>query len=180
MAAGIEGFAFDKDDYFNRIKSTTSDRMDIAPTAGTNFHTLLNDRIHLRKSGTAAESAIVDNVFATLIKETGETGWLGETNFITDRYAGQIDCHNYHYIVDFKTKSSGGFKPGKMVYDDHVIQLAAYRAGIGSTAMCANLFVDLQTGETDLHFHEESELERGLGIFNACIDIWYLKNRVTI
>ena len=180
ISLDMEELIFDKDEYFDRIKSITRDRMDVAPTAGTNFHTLLDDRIHLRKSGTAAESVIVDNVFETLIKETGETGWLGETNFIADRYAGQIDCHNYHYIVDFKTKNSGGFKPGKMVYDDHVIQLAAYRAGIRSTAMCANLFIDLQTGETDMHFHEESELERGLGIFNACIDIWYLKNRVTI
>jgi hypothetical protein len=182
MDAGIEGFTLQKDEYLSRIKSMTKDRMDIAPTAGTNFHSLLNDRINNVKSGTHAESEIIDNVFDTLESNTGYSAisWIGETNFITDRYAGQIDCHNNHYLIDFKTKNSGGFKRGKMVYDDHVIQLAAYRAGISSTANCANLFIDLQTGETDLHFHKESELDRGLKIFNACTDIWYLKNNVSI
>ena len=81
-------------------------------------------------------------------------------------------------VVDAKTKE---FAPGDSVvaYDEHLMQLAAYRNGLNMPeARCANAFVSV-THPGVIHIHEwsEEDLQRGWKMFQALLDYWKLKNK---
>ena len=65
-----------------------------------------------------------------------------------------------------------------MAYDDHSMQLAAYREGLNSYARCANVFVCLEKGKPliDFHIHNEEELEKGKELFDLATKAWHIKN----
>lgn len=80
-------------------------------------------------------------------------------------------------LVDFKTKefTEKDLIEGKqLVWDDHAIQLAAYRAGLKiPKAQCANCFVSTtEPGLAVVVPHEEKELERGWEMFKALLAYW--------
>lgn len=82
------------------------------------------------------------------------------------------------WVVDYKTKETADkFKPGKMAYESHSIQLAAYRRGLGMpSARVANLFICIETGEVDFHEHSEEDLEKGGAIFENALSIYKVRN----
>ena len=80
-------------------------------------------------------------------------------------------------VVDIKTKEF--FDPTKVsAFDDHLMQLAAYRVGMGMTkARCANVFVSRNIpGMTKVIEWSESDLERGWKMFVRLLEFWQLKN----
>jgi hypothetical protein len=116
-------------------------------------------------------------VYETILNETGSKNFKAETNFSSDLFGGQVDLHNYDWIIDYKTKQTADkFKPKKMVYSDHSMQLSAYREGLNSYARCANVFVCLEDGQIDFHIHLEKELEKGKELFDLATKAWHIKN----
>ena len=166
------------EEYRKEIKRLTAIELDLAPSAGTDFHKLMEDFV----SGNMKDDedyTLCQKVYETILNETGSKNFKAETNFSSELFGGQVDLHNDDWIIDYKTKQTADkFKPNKMAYDDHSMQLSAYRDGLNSFARCANVFVCLEKGKPliDFHIHNEKELERGKELFDLATKAWHIKN----
>lgn len=83
--------------------------------------------------------------------------WSPEKSFCSPLgYGGKVDLHSENVVVDFKTKDFG---PGDEVraYDEQIMQLDAYRHGLGiPSATMANLYISrTHPGEVRLIVHTE-------------------------
>ena len=80
-------------------------------------------------------------------------------------------------VIDTKSKDFG---PGDKVdaYDEHLIQLAAYRAGLDlPKARCANVFVSRShPGLVRIVECTQDDLKRGWEMFAHLLALWKLKN----
>jgi hypothetical protein len=85
-------------------------------------------------------------------------------------YGGRIDLHSDGWLVDVKTKDG---LDGVMLYDEHLMQLAAYRRGAGiDKARAGILFVDRNEPKAVFLEATESQLNRGLWMFDALLLYW--------
>jgi len=104
--------------------------------------------------------------------------WLVERSFASDLgFGGKVDMHCDGIVLDTKSKDFG--PDDKIVaYDEHLMQLSAYRHGLGfPSARCANVFVSRTCpGLTKIVEWEEEELQRGWEMFKALLQFWKLKN----
>lgn len=162
-------------------------QMDKAPSAGSDLHKCMDDYDNRRLGNDHPMFALcqkVHNEIASRLDDL-DAAYTTEQNFVSELgYGGQVDLHIYtgndvHLINDYKTKlTKDKFKPGKMAYMEHYVQLAAYRKGLGlDKARCANIFVCLEDGQIDFHEHKEEDLIKGWEIFKKCLEIWNLINR---
>ena len=111
----------------------------------------------------------------------GDRVWIPELSFGHELgYGGKVDLHcteGEGFVVDVKTKDFDD--PDKVDgYDEHLMQLAAYRVGLGIPhAKCANVFVSRTVaGLTATKEWTEEELERGWNMFYALLRYWQIKN----
>ena len=113
----------------------------------------------------------------------GANLWLPEVSFSKGGFGGKCDLmvkSNYLFngiVVDVKTKEFTD--PDKIVaYDEHLMQLAAYRWGLGiPSARCANAFVSVQEPvQVKVVEWSESDLARGWAMFQNLLAFWQLKN----
>lgn len=110
--------------------------------------------------------------------------WVAEKSFCQHGVGGKVDLHHrdgngHGVIIDFKTKNTTDVAKMKG-YDEHCIQLAAYRRGLDlPKAECYNMFIStVEPGLIVLKKWTNKELERGLAIFDALTELWYLKNKM--
>ena len=168
--------------YISEIKRLTELEMDKAPSAGTDFHKSMEMYLLSTLPDSHEHYALCRNVHAVILEKNGGiTGqYVPEMNFVSDMgYGGQIDLLTPCPIVlDYKTKQTADkFKPSKMAYNDHRMQLGAYRNGIKlPQARCANIFVCLEDGQIDFHEHKEEDLQKGWAMFQHALAIWKLQN----
>jgi hypothetical protein len=111
--------------------------------------------------------------------------WLVERSFADPiGYGGKVDmhCNPDQYaptgiVLDAKSKDFG---PDDKVdaYDEHLMQLAAYRHGLGlHHARCANVFVSrTHPGLVKIVEWPEGELTKGWEMFKCLLQFWKLKN----
>jgi hypothetical protein len=111
--------------------------------------------------------------------------WRTEIAFSsTLGYGGKIDLHcdpdenaPLGIVVDAKTKEFG---PDDKIdaYDEHCMQLAAYRMGLGLPhARCANVFASVTNpGLIKVVEWSEEDLTRGWEMFQSLLRFWKLKN----
>ena len=97
--------------------------------------------------------------------------------FVLIGYAGKTDLSAHTIVLDVKTKEFSDTDK-KLAWDEHCIQLAAYREGLGlPKAVCANVFVSVNhSGLVHIHEWAEHELQRGWRMFQALKDYWYARN----
>ena len=94
------------------------------------------------------------------------------------RYGGKVDLHTTNVVVDFKTKDR--IEDGKKyAYDEHCIQLAAYRFGfeLPLNAPCYNLFIGVQDAKVVVHEWSQQDLLWGQSVFFGLLDVWKRVNR---
>lgn len=108
--------------------------------------------------------------------------WVAERAFCHPAgYGGKCDLHTVHdrgVVIDIKTKEFAD--PDKIVaYDEHAMQLAAYRRGLGlPMARCGNLFVSVSVpGLVRLVMLDEEVLVRGERMFDALLAFWQCKSK---
>lgn len=114
---------------------------------------------------------------AELDRVCGEQAWRPERSFAhPSGYGGKTDLHSDEWLIDIKTKDK--VDPNKTeLYDDHYMQLAAYRHGLGiPEARCGILFVDRLVPLAVFAPAEEHKLISGLQMFNALLAFWQAKN----
>ena len=169
----------DIDSWFREVKDSTELAMDKAPSAGSDFHDSMEKYLQDLLPKEHEHFNICTGAFMEIYKHTmiDPLEWRSEVKFVSGGYGGQTDLVCDSWVIDFKTKQTKDkFKPGKMVYDEHRMQLAAYHMGIGMQQRCANLFVCLEDGQVDFYEHSEKELERGWLMFGHCLGLWKLQN----
>lgn len=111
----------------------------------------------------------------------GARTWVCEKAFAHELgFGGKCDMHNTDgdgIVIDIKTKDFKDLsKP--LAYDEHMLQLAAYRIGLGlPKARCANVFVSRNNPDL-AHIHEwaEDDIQRGWEMFTRLLEYWQLKN----
>jgi hypothetical protein len=109
----------------------------------------------------------------------GKQAWVAERSFGHGAgFGGKCDLHAANLVVDIKTKD---FAEGDKIdgYDEHLMQLAAYRVGLGMPeARCANVFVSRSVpGLTVVKEWSAEDLNRGWEMFFRLLEFWQIKNQ---
>lgn len=162
--------------FINRVLVDSKELAKAAADAGTLIHNSIEDFWVGRTL-----SGHFEHVKATndLLRETfGEQEWIAERSFGHELgFGGKCDLHCPTAVVDIKTKEFG---PDDKVdgYDEHLMQLAAYRIGLGLTqARCANIFVSrTHPGTVYLKEWTEEEIQKGWAMFSCLLEFWQIKN----
>jgi hypothetical protein len=169
-------------DYCARIKRLWGDEAAKAPDLGSLIHKCIEK--HLR--GETYDQTYRDHVMGAL-DAVGE--WCGMDGLSVERwfrhhlgYGGKCDIHKKldpfpGFVADFKSKDFGaGELP--LAWDNHAMQLAAYREGFGMPkARGAIIYVSTQVaGLTHLVELNQDVLDKGWRMFCALLDYWKAKN----
>lgn len=167
-----------EDDYINRILDDSKEQGKAAADAGTAIHESIQSCF---EGGVYSEShnPHVEACRAALVSKFGQQDWICEAPFAHEfGFGGKVDMYADDLVVDIKTKE---FATGDEVkpYDEHLMQLAAYRVGLGMPeARCANIFVSRNVpGAVFIHEWTEEDLKRGWAMFASLLAFWQLKNK---
>lgn len=160
-------------EFSERIKLDAEQQVKDAMDEGTRIHGIIESYF---ESGDNANDPSVKAVADILKKTFGEQDWLSEKSFASpDGFGGKIDLHSNEVVVDYKTKEFTEQDMKKpFTYDEHILQLSAYRKGLGlPNAKIANVFVSRTVpGLVKLEVHDDDYWDR----FKCLLDYWKLKN----
>jgi hypothetical protein len=169
-----------EDDYISRIMADSKEQGRAAADAGTDIHASIQG-FYEGVVSTRHEAHVKGTVEA-LDALFGQQGWIAERAFgHSHGFGGKCDLHSAigdGIVVDVKTKEFTD--PNKVdTYDDHLMQLAAYRVGLGvPKARCANAFVSRSVpGLVVIKEWEEEDLQRGWEMFCSLLKFFQLKNK---
>ena len=172
-----------EDEWIDRIMSDSKEQGRAAADAGTDIHASIQGfyegapdfKHHSHVHGC---SKVINNAF-------GLHGWVSERSFAHEvGFGGKCDLHapksdfNEGIVVDIKTKDFSD--PEKVEgYDEHLMQLAAYRVGLGiPKARCANVFVSRSVqGLSVVKEWSAEDLDRGWLMFESLLRFWQFKNQ---
>lgn len=105
--------------------------------------------------------------------------WIAEQSFAHETgFGGKVDLNGGYKVIDLKTKEFGPDDELK-TWDEHAMQLAAYREGLGMpTARCAIVYVSVtHPGLARLLEVPDEDLRRGWECFKALLAYWQAKNK---
>lgn len=104
----------------------------------------------------------------------GEQKWSAERSFADPRgFGGKTDLHCGEWVIDAKGKEGDVRAASLTLYDEHLMQLAAYREGLGIPGARAGiLFVGRDVASAVLVEAKQSELEKGFAMFSALLAFW--------
>lgn len=165
-------------DYIERIISDSKEQGKAAADAGTDIHASIQGYYEYKPTGKHQES--VDACVAAISNHFGPHKWISERSFAHEAgFGGKCDLFTEDGIViDIKTKEFG---PDDKIdaYDDHLMQLSAYRVGLGvPTARCANVFVSRNSpGTVVIKEWSDEDLNRGWEMFTHLLFFWQWKHK---
>jgi hypothetical protein len=156
-------------EWLKRVKQDSQEQAKKAAARGTEIHGAIER--HFR--GQPPDPALfpwVKAAVAELDKLGG--GWNSERSFAHPLgYGGKTDLWSFQWVIDFKGKE--GELPDKL-YDEHEMQLAAYRRGVGVVnARCGILF--FARDRPEVKFVESFNLFSGLAMFDSLLAYWQAK-----
>lgn len=167
-----------EDEYIARIIDDSKEQGRAAADAGTDIHASIQG-FYEGEAVTRHHEHVVGCTKA-ITDAFGLHGWIAERSFAHEMgFGGKCDLHSPQgVVIDVKTKE---FTDPKKVdgYDEHLMQLAAYRVGLGMPqARCANVFVSRSVpGLTVVKEWSADDLNRGWEMFCALLKFWQLKNQ---
>jgi len=165
-----------EDEYIARIMDDSKEQGRAAADAGTDIHASIQG--FYDRSPVTRHHAHVEACAMALLKEFGDLQWISERAFAHEAgFGGKVDLFAPGVVADEKTKEFSD--PSKVDgYDEHLMQLAAYRVGLGMPeARCANVFVSRSVpGLVTIKEWSQEDLKRGWAMFMALLQFWQLKN----
>ncbi len=170
-------------DYITRIVADSKETGKNAAERGTRIHESIEKWFDGSK--TVEHPEIAEACMFTIeehFKGFSEIKWITEASFADPLgFGGKVDLHSQTgsgIVVDYKTKEFTDPDEVKG-YDEHVMQLAAYRIGLGiPMARCANAFASVtQPGLIKMIEWSELELQRGEAMFKLLLEFWKIKNK---
>lgn len=161
--------------YIDRILEDSKAQGRAAADKGTAIHAAIESFY----TGAVHESYATHVMSATSLIAAyfGEQGWVAERSFAHELgFGGKVDLFAPGFVLDVKTQDFSDPKSVK-VYDEHVIQLAAYRVGLGMpAARCANVYVSRTHSDlVVIHEWQPDSIERGWKMFCSLLNFWQLK-----
>jgi len=161
------------DAYAERVLEDSKKQAQEARDLGTEIHAKVQGAF---EGGPENDYSI--SVKSLLRHAYGEQDWVSEASFAHPQgFGGKVDLHCKAAVVDIKTKAFG---PGDdpQGYDEHLMQLSAYRLGlILPAARCANLFVSTtHPNLVSLFEWTPEDADRGWEMFEALLRFWQVKN----
>lgn len=165
--------------WLERVLQDSKQQGKDAADAGTDIHAAIEASFEGRDIGRHQEH--VKAVKNALLAHFGEVKWVAERSFAHDLgFGGKSDlfCQEIPAVVDIKSKDFTD--PNKVdAYDEHMMQLAAYRVGLGvHKAVCSNLFVSRTVpGLVAFKHWTEAEIARGWTMFASLLDFWQAKHK---
>jgi hypothetical protein len=106
----------------------------------------------------------------------GPANWEAERSFCYGGYGGKVDLIAENIVVDFKSKEGDLSKITP--YHEQIMQLAAYRMGLGKpTARCANIYFT-EAGDVRLIEHSEQDLSDAWECFQYLLAFYKKKNNI--
>ena len=167
-------------EYIDRIINDSKEQGRSAADAGTDIHASIQGHYEDKPTGKHQQS--VDACVRAIREHFGEAIWISERSFAHEAgFGGKCDLFcagTLNAVVDIKTKEFSD--PAKVdAYDEHLMQLAAYRVGLGvPTARCANVFVSRSVeGLVVVKEWTAEDLDRGWAMFLNLLSFWQLKNQ---
>lgn len=171
-----------EDLYVQRVIKDSREHARAAAQRGTEVHTALENWYEGVMVADMMEYQM--GVGEEVKKVFGEPTWVSEKSFANDLgFGGKLDLHSEDgdgIVIDFKTKEFTD--PAKVeTYDEHLMQLAAYRLGLDLPyARCANVFVSVtEPGLVVIKEWSQEDLERGEEMFYHLLKYWQAKNKHT-
>ena len=172
-----------EDDYISRIVTDSKEQGRRAADAGTAIHASAQ-AFYEGKSFDPVHDKHIDACDRIITEKLGVHQWIAERAFSHELgYGGKCDLYvpagdgHGGMVVDIKTKE---FSDGSKVeaYDEHAMQLAAYRIGLGvPEARCANVFISRDTpGLVVNHEWAEGDILKGWSMFLRLLEFWQIKN----
>jgi hypothetical protein len=163
--------------WLRRVETDSGEQARKAAERGTAIHAAIQGHYE----GNPPDEAYwphVKGCAGKLIEHFGERQWLVEKSFAHPMgYGGKTDIHCDAYVLDFKSKEFG---PDKLpeTYDEHAMQLAAYRHGLNvPSARCGIAYVSVSVpGLVHIVMLSEDELQSGWAMFSALLAYWQAKN----
>lgn len=163
--------------YIERIVADAKEQGRRAAQHGTDIHAAIQGFYEGTITRLFADEVIGFN--KKMIDYFGDHDWVAEKSFCHEiGFGGKVDLHSTAangIVVDIKTKE---FDTDKVdAFDEHLMQLAAYRVGLGMpNARGANVFVSRTVpGLTVVYEWSQSDLERGFEMFMALVNFWQAK-----
>lgn len=169
--------------FIARIIEDSKEQGRAAADAGTDIHAAIQGFYEGQVIDRHQEH--VSGCIKALEEHFGRHGWISERAFAHEHgFGGKCDLHTPEtsehkgIVADIKTKEFSD--PSKVEgYDEHLMQLAAYRVGLGIPfARCANVFVSRSVpGLTKIVEWSPEDLDRGWKMFCSLLNFWQLKNQ---
>jgi hypothetical protein len=159
-------------EYIARIIRDSKEQGQKAAEEGTRIHGAIETWYAERKIHQTYANYVI-GVDAAVREKFGEQEWIAEKSFADHLYGGKVDLHSPEVVIDFKSKEFTEDDLPK-AYDENIIQLAAYRWGLGYPfARCANVFVSRNVpGLVHIVEHDEEEINRGAAMFDSLLSLW--------
>jgi len=166
-------------EYIDRIIKDSKEQGRSAADAGTDIHAAVQG--HYEGEAPTKHLESVQGCSEAIQGVFGKQEWISERSFCHESgYGGKSDLYTpdgVGIVLDIKTKefSSVGDVKG---YDEHLMQLAAYRVGLGVPhARCANVFVSRNSlGLSVVKEWSNEELNDGWAMFCHLLSFWQIKN----
>lgn len=108
-----------------------------------------------------------------------DTTWKAEQSFVHRfGFGGKCDLSTTGLVIDFKTKEFDA-DTKLQTWDEHAMQLAAYRVGLGMPeARCAIVYVSVTVpGLARVMELSQDDLKQGWGMFQGLLAYWQEKNK---
>lgn len=159
------------DDFKKRAALDAKEQAKAAADEGTNIHGAIESYFLAKPY----HAKYVKHVHAVqdALSQFGNQTWRPEKSFCSPLgYGGKVDLHSETHVIDFKTKDFG--PDDKVVaYDEQIMQLDAYRHGLGiPEATMANVYVSrTHPGEVRVTVHDEGDHFRR---FCCLLEYWKL------
>ena len=163
-----------EENWLQRVMSDAKSTGREAADRGTRLHGVLEDYF-------AGKNLVfpdfVHNVNTALETHFGTNHvWEAERSFAYGGYGGKVDLIAANIVVDFKSKEGDLSKITP--YFEQIMQLAAYRQGLGlPTARCANVYFT-ESGDVRLIEHSEQDLADGWECFQYLLAFYKKKNNI--
>jgi len=171
-----------EESFIARIQSDSKEQAKAAAERGSEVHAALESFFETREVSSQYSEAILKTE-SQIIAEFGDLDWSTEKSFgHPTGFGGKVDLHSRDgqgVVIDFKTKEFTSENKDKVQgYDEHLMQLAAYRVGLDlPEARCANVFVSVtEPGLVVVREWEKEDLRRGLTMFESLLNYWYAKS----
>jgi hypothetical protein len=171
-----------EESFISRIQTDSKEQAKMAAERGSEVHAALESFFETRHVTSKFSDAVLGTE-GEIVKIFGDLEWSTEKSFGHPLgFGGKVDLHSSDgngVVIDFKTKEFTSDQVEKVQgYDEHLMQLAAYRVGLDlPNARCANVFVSVtEPGLVVVREWSQEDLERGWLMFESLLNYWYAKS----